>query len=131
MAQIFRCTLGEINNIKLISRLAHSVGALVLVDASQSMPSIRVGRRVLKKEAESFFRKMNYNRRRQHLSRLRMLQVDVKDLEADWVVGSGHKMYGPTGIGFLWGRYELLKSMIPFKGGGDMIRVTIMICDSF
>lgn len=48
--------------------------------------------------------------------------VDVKDLEADFLVFSGHKLYGPTGIGVLYGRYELLESMPPYQGGGDMIR---------
>ena len=48
--------------------------------------------------------------------------VDVKDLDADFLVFSGHKLYGPTGIGVLYGRYELLESMPPYQGGGDMIR---------
>jgi len=51
--------------------------------------------------------------------------VDVQALQADFYVASGHKMGGPTGIGFLWGRRELLERMPPFLGGGDMIaRVT-------
>ena len=48
-------------------------------------------------------------------------QIDVQDLDCDFLVFSGHKLYGPTGIGILYGKSELLKSMIPFLGGGDMI----------
>jgi len=48
--------------------------------------------------------------------------VDVRDLGADFYCISGHKMFGPTGIGVLYGRLELLESMPPYQGGGDMIR---------
>lgn len=47
--------------------------------------------------------------------------VDVQALGCDWYVGSGHKLCGPTGIGFLWGRRHLLEAMAPFLGGGEMI----------
>ncbi len=47
--------------------------------------------------------------------------VDVKSLDADFIVFSGHKMYGPTGIGCLWGRESILDAMPPWQGGGDMI----------
>jgi len=49
------------------------------------------------------------------------MPVDVQDLGVDFLAASGHKMCGPTGIGFLWGREELLNSMPPYKGGGEMI----------
>jgi cysteine desulfurase/selenocysteine lyase len=48
-------------------------------------------------------------------------KVDVQALGADFYVWTGHKLYGPTGIGILWGRRELLEQMPPFFGGGDMI----------
>ncbi len=48
-------------------------------------------------------------------------RVDVQALDADFFVFTGHKLYGPTGIGVLWGRMELLEAMPPFMGGGDMI----------
>ena len=48
-------------------------------------------------------------------------KVDVQDLDCDFYVFSGHKMFGPTGIGVLYGKEELLNSMPPFHGGGDMI----------
>ena len=52
--------------------------------------------------------------------------VDVKDLDCDFYAFSGHKIYGPTGIGILYGKEELLNQMPPYKGGGDMIKsVTI------
>ena len=50
------------------------------------------------------------------------LPVDVQDLECDFFVFSGHKLFGPTGVGVLWGRETLLEKMPPFLGGGDMIR---------
>jgi cysteine desulfurase/selenocysteine lyase len=49
------------------------------------------------------------------------LAVDVQDLDADFYTFSGHKMYGPTGIGVLYGRTALLEAMPPYQGGGDMI----------
>ena len=53
------------------------------------------------------------------------MPVDVAEIGCDFYVFSGHKLYGPTGIGVLWGRYELLDAMPPYQGGGSMIdRVT-------
>ncbi|HRD71134.1 MAG TPA: cysteine desulfurase [Legionella sp.] len=49
------------------------------------------------------------------------LPIDVQELGCDFYAFSGHKMYGPTGIGVLWGREELLDGMIPYQGGGEMI----------
>ena len=49
------------------------------------------------------------------------MTVDVQKLDCDFLAASGHKLCGPTGIGFLWGREELLNSMPPFMGGGEMI----------
>mmetsp|Transcript_35784 Transcript_35784/g.101279 ORF Transcript_35784/g.101279 Transcript_35784/m.101279 type:complete len:477 (+) Transcript_35784:248-1678(+) len=49
------------------------------------------------------------------------MPVDVQSLGADWIVASGHKMCAPTGIGFLWGKSEVLASMPPWMGGGEMI----------
>jgi cysteine desulfurase / selenocysteine lyase len=50
------------------------------------------------------------------------LDVDVRDLDCDFYVFTGHKLYGPTGIGVLYGKYDLLAVMPPFNGGGEMIR---------
>ena len=49
------------------------------------------------------------------------LQIDVQDLDSDFYAFSGHKIYGPTGIGVLYGKAELLEEMPPYQGGGDMI----------
>jgi cysteine desulfurase / selenocysteine lyase len=49
------------------------------------------------------------------------IPVDVQQIDCDWLVASGHKMCAPTGIGFLYGKLELLESMPPFFGGGEMI----------
>ena len=46
----------------------------------------------------------------------------MQALGADWIVASGHKMCAPTGVGFLWGRYDLLEAMPPWNGGGEMIQ---------
>jgi cysteine desulfurase/selenocysteine lyase len=82
-------TLGCLNPITEVAALAHAAGALVLVDACQSLPH---------------------------------LPVNVKQLGADFLVGSSHKLCGPTGMGFLWGREALLEAMPPFLGGGEMIQ---------
>ncbi len=50
------------------------------------------------------------------------LKIDVRDLDCDFYVFSSHKMYGPTGVGVLYGRRSLLESMPPYQGGGEMIR---------
>jgi cysteine desulfurase/selenocysteine lyase len=50
------------------------------------------------------------------------IQVDVRDLGADFYAFSAHKMYGPTGVGVLYGKVELLERMTPYQGGGDMIK---------
>lgn len=80
--------LGTINNIKKIIKYAHKKGAVVLVDASQSIPHMK---------------------------------IDVQELDADFLVFSGHKMLAPLGIGVLYGKKELLNNMTPFLMGGDMI----------
>jgi len=49
------------------------------------------------------------------------MKIDVSDLGCDFLAFSAHKMYGPSGVGVLWGRKELLEQMPPFMGGGDMI----------
>ena len=50
------------------------------------------------------------------------LDVDVQDIGCDFYAFTGHKLYGPTGIGVLYGKYEHLAAMPPFNGGGEMIR---------
>ena len=82
-----------INPIREAADLAHQYGAIMVVDAAQSVPN---------------------------------MPVDVTELGADFLAFSGHKMMGPTGIGVLWGKPELLEAMDPFLGGGEMIsRVTL------
>ena len=49
------------------------------------------------------------------------VKIDVQDLDCDFLAFSGHKMYGPTGIGVLYGKYEILENMPPLEGGGEMI----------
>ncbi len=85
--------LGTLNPVRLIGDRAHAVGALMVVDASQSVPQ---------------------------------MPVDVKELGADVVVFTGHKLLGPTGIGVLWGRQSLLEELPPFLGGGEMIETVAM-----
>lgn len=82
-------SLGTINPVKEIIRLAHEAGAVVLIDGAQSV---------------------------QHG------KINVLDLDADFFAFSGHKMYGPTGIGVLYGKEKLLDAMPPYQGGGDMIQ---------
>ena len=82
-------TLGCCNPLELVIPAAHAAGALVLVDACQSLAHHR---------------------------------TSVSDLGADFLVGSSHKLCGPTGMGFLWAKEALLDSMPPFLGGGEMIQ---------
>jgi cysteine desulfurase / selenocysteine lyase len=85
--------LGTVNPVRRIMDRAHEVGAVGVVDASQSVP---------------------------HMA------VDVRELGADLVGWTGHKMLGPTGIGLLWGRPEILEAMPPFLTGGSMIETVFM-----
>jgi cysteine desulfurase/selenocysteine lyase len=59
------------------------------------------------------------------------LPLDVQELGADFVAFTGHKLYGPTGVGVLWGRYELLADLPPFLGGGEMIETVAMEGSTF
>ena len=54
------------------------------------------------------------------------MKVDVQSLDVDFIAASGHKMCGPTGIGFLWGKESILNSLAPYKGGGEMIEEVYM-----
>src|SRR5690606_19709359 len=51
------------------------------------------------------------------------LKVDVQELDVDFYVATGHKLYGPTGIGILYGKFDLLENMQPYQGGGEMIDI--------
>ncbi len=85
--------LGTINPVAAIVDRAKAVGALTVLDASQSVP---------------------------HMA------IDVLDLGVDFLAFSGHKMFGPMGVGVLWGRYDLLRAMPPFLTGGSMIETVHM-----
>ena len=80
--------VGTINPVEEITRRAHAAGAVVLLDAAQSVPH---------------------------------MPVDVRAIGADFLAFSGHKMLGPMGVGVLYGKREILESMPPFLGGGNMI----------
>jgi cysteine desulfurase/selenocysteine lyase len=80
--------LGSILDAQRAAQIAHSKGALLLLDGCQAVPRI---------------------------------PVDVASIGCDFYAFSGHKLYGPTGIGCLWGRAELLDAMPPWHGGGAMI----------
>ena len=80
--------LGTVNPVAELVAEAHEVGALVLVDAAQAVPHMR---------------------------------VDVRAIDCDFLAFSGHKMFGPTGIGALYGKRKLLETLPPYQGGGDMI----------
>ncbi|MEY3760724.1 MAG: hypothetical protein RIR39_2215 [Pseudomonadota bacterium] len=91
---------------KLVS-FTHVSNALGTVTPAQEIIAMahRVGARVLLDAAQS----------------VSHLQVDVQALDCDWCVFSGHKIFGPTGIGAVYGKAELLESMPPWQGGGNMI----------
>ncbi|HEX2313576.1 MAG TPA: cysteine desulfurase [Thermomonospora sp.] len=90
--------LGTVPPVRRIIDRAHAVGALVLLDAAQSVPH---------------------------------QPVDVRSLGADFLAFSGHKMLGPSGVGVLWGRRELLEALPPFITGGSMIEVVRMEGSTF
>jgi cysteine desulfurase/selenocysteine lyase len=85
--------LGTVNPVDVLVRRAREVGALVFLDAAQSVPN---------------------------------MPFDVTAVGADFVGFTGHKLLGPSGVGVLWGRPELLDAMPPFLGGGSMIEVVQM-----
>jgi cysteine desulfurase/selenocysteine lyase len=80
--------LGSVLDAKRTAKIAHNVGAKLLLDGCQAAPR---------------------------------LPVDVASIGCDFYAYSGHKLYGPTGIGILWGRSDLLSAMPPYQGGGAMI----------
>jgi cysteine desulfurase/selenocysteine lyase len=80
--------LGSILDVRRAAEIAHSKGALLLLDGCQAVPRV---------------------------------SVNIGNIGADFYAFSGHKLYGPTGIGCLWGRGELLAQMPPWQGGGAMI----------
>ena len=59
------------------------------------------------------------------------LPIDVQAMGADFVAFTGHKLYGPSGVGVLWGRYDLLAALPPFLGGGEMIETVSMQASTF
>jgi cysteine desulfurase/selenocysteine lyase len=85
--------LGTINPLEEITQRAHQVGAVVVLDACQSVPHMK---------------------------------TDVKALDIDFLAFSGHKAVGPTGVGIMWGRRELLAQLPPFLTGGSMIENVTM-----
>ncbi len=90
--------LGTVNPLVDVTSRAHAVGAIVVVDACQSVPH---------------------------------MPIDVHATGADFLVFSGHKMLGPTGIGVLWGRRDLLAALPPFLTGGSMIESVTMELSTF
>ena len=85
--------LGTINPLDAIVKRAHEVGAVVVLDACQSVPHVR---------------------------------VNVVELDVDFLAFSGHKSVGPTGVGILWGKSELLSELPPFLTGGSMVTSVTM-----
>ncbi|MCL2558911.1 MAG: SufS family cysteine desulfurase [Turicibacter sp.] len=90
--------MGFITPIKEICEVAHRVGAVVVVDAAQSAPHMK---------------------------------IDVQALGCDFLAITGHKIYGPTGIGALYGRFDLLNAMAPVEFGGEMIDVVDLAGSTF
>lgn len=82
-------TLGTINPVKEIIKLAKAVGAAILIDGAQAVPHTK---------------------------------VDVQALDCDFYAFSAHKMFGPTGVGILYGKESILNELPPYQGGGDMIK---------
>ena len=90
--------LGSILDARRAAEIAHSKGALLLLDGCQAVPR---------------------------------LPVDVAQIGCDFYAFSGHKLYGPTGIGCLWGRSDLLDAMPPWQGGGAMIEQVTFLATTY
>ena len=90
--------LGTVNPVADVVRLAHAVGALVLIDGAQAVSH---------------------------------WPVDVQALDCDFYAFSAHKLFGPTGLGVLYGKRDLLEAMPPYQGGGEMIETVSFAGTSF
>jgi len=101
--------LGTVNPVSEVVARAKAVGALTVLDGAQSVPHGLVGVRASGDSAD-----------------IAGPAQTVADLGVDFLGFTGHKMLGPTGIGGLWGRYDLLAELPPFFGGGEMVDVVTM-----
>ncbi|MCT4664587.1 MAG: SufS family cysteine desulfurase [Flavobacteriales bacterium] len=86
-------SLGVVNPIEKIIKIAKENGAYTLIDAAQSVAHQK---------------------------------IDVQKMDCDFMVFSGHKLYGPTGVGVLYGKFDLLNELPPYRGGGEMIAIVTM-----
>lgn len=90
--------LGTVNPVTEMTKLAHAVGAMILIDGAQAVA---------------------HN------------QIDVQDIDCDFYVFSGHKVYGPTGIGVLYGKLSILTNLKPWQYGGEMIEKVSYLDSTF
>lgn len=107
--EAFAAVLGERTRIVAVTHVSNALGTVNPV-AELIAEAHRVGAHVLVDGSQA----------------VAHMPVDVRALDADFYVFTGHKLYGPTGIGVLYGRETLLDAMPPFLGGGDMIRTVTL-----
>ena len=110
---------GELDLTELLSRLSHKTKLVAFTHISNVLGTVNPVKEMISLIRQHTNAKILID----GAQAIAHQKVDVQDLDCDFYVFSGHKMYGPTGIGVLYGKYECLDQMTPFLTGGDMIEL--------
>jgi len=108
--------LGQLDLVALLGMLDESVRFVSLAHVSNALGSINPVKEII-----AHCRELDVRVMLDGAQGVPHMEIDVQDLDCDFYAFSGHKMFGPTGVGVLYGREALLEAMPPYQGGGDMI----------